>query len=153
MKSLFIGLGCLMLAGSLHAQQLVGSAGQSATSPQVQLSYSLGEPVIATLGGNVILTQGFQQVEGSATSVRPPALKGLGLYPNPVTDWLTLELPDPGFYRLRLFALTGQALIDQPIQSLTPYRLSLAQLPAGVYTLMLDQRATGARASVPVLRQ
>ncbi len=45
-----------------YSQSVISTAGKSATGTNVQLSWTIGEPVIKTLtGSGVILTQGFQQ--------------------------------------------------------------------------------------------
>lgn len=63
MKKLrFISVLAVLLAGSVQAQQLIGTDGGTATLGTTAISWSMGEPIIGsgTVPGGVI-TQGFQQ--------------------------------------------------------------------------------------------
>ena len=52
----------VLLAGTCFAQQVIATAGSSATGAGIQISWTIGEPVTATApGSGFYLTQGFQQ--------------------------------------------------------------------------------------------
>jgi len=66
-KYYFIKIGLLFcivqpLCGQIDlSQQVIGTMGTVAANNQISLSYSVGESVIQTSTGAILLTQGFQQ--------------------------------------------------------------------------------------------
>lgn len=60
------------------------------------------------------------------------------VFPNPASDQISIQLPNPTNAQIRLFNTLGQLVaaqtFDQPNQTHT---LSLADLPAGIYTLQI----------------
>ena len=153
MKAFLIGLCCLCLMGSLPAQQLISTAGAVRTGSQVHLSYSLGEAVTATLGGSVILTQGFQQTYNPATGLDAPLLEGVHCFPNPVANRLTISLPQAGTYHLSLYDARGRLVMDRQGALAVETELYLGHLAQGLYSLRLEQVATGAVSLHKVLKR
>ncbi len=86
-----------LLAGVLSAQEishvvLVPAAGV-VTAGSVDLSQTIGETaVILFTGTDYDLTQGFQQPRIIFTDGPQPQGKGANVYPNPVSDILTIEV-------------------------------------------------------------
>jgi hypothetical protein len=63
---------------------------------------------------------------------------GLRVWPNPASDWLTVEAEDSILLGLRLSDLSGRVIEDVQFfrqHALREHRLSLAALPSGVYVL------------------
>lgn len=57
-----IAMACAAFSFQAQAQQVVASSGGLFEGENISLSFTVGEPVTETFtGGNVILTQGFQQ--------------------------------------------------------------------------------------------
>ena len=134
--ALFIG--CI---GTLSAQQIISSAGDSYIAGGYKVSWTLGEPVIETvLDGNNILTQGFHQTNLSVTSVDELKFPGLTLkvYPNP-TDYI-LYIQSEGRTDIKLqFALfdaNGKILLDKKIVE-NPTKVSMTRYAAGNYLLKI----------------
>lgn len=65
MKNFFfiaIAMACSAFSFQAQAQQVIASSGGFFEGENISLSFTVGEPVIETFtGGNVVLTQGFQQ--------------------------------------------------------------------------------------------
>ena len=84
-----------LFSSVINGQQVISSAGASATGAGVQLSWTVGEPVIETFtGASAILTQGFHQSKLTVTAIDPriyPELE-LTVYPNPVSSSLRLQI-------------------------------------------------------------
>lgn len=79
-------MGGLLCALQVDAQEVIGAAGDVVTDGLNTMSFTLGEPAIATLSsGSLILTQGFQQpwadISTSFTSL--PTGLDLRVYPTP----------------------------------------------------------------------
>ena len=76
----------------LSHQVLVPVAGL-ASGGSVNYSQTVGETAIVIVGTtDFLFTQGFQQPGIKISPEKPPAGSGVKVYPNPVTDFLTVEL-------------------------------------------------------------
>jgi hypothetical protein len=76
----------------LSHQVLVPVAGLVSTG-SINYSQTIGETAIVIVSCNDFLfTQGFQQPGPRLLTEKPPAGSGVKVYPNPVTDYLTVEL-------------------------------------------------------------
>ncbi len=131
----------LFLSGSMSSagQSVISSAGASASGGGVQLSWTVGEPVIATLAaGGHILTQGFHQSKLTITALEPIAFPGLELtvYPNPVSSTLRLDITGerPEELFLSLFNMEGKALLTRPVEAL-PELINMELYTPGSYLL------------------
>ena len=139
----------LSMLGSVfvvHAQsvvpQVIATAGGSGQNAQNKLSWTVGEPVTATLSnGNNTLTQGFQQpnlqlVNGIQNAQDADLVL---LYPNPTNDELFLQLkktPDVNS-SVHLFDVSGKLIYDLKISGITT-KLSLTGLASGTYYLSVQ---------------
>lgn len=84
----------LVLFGQTAERQVIASTGDYASTSNLQVSYTVGEAVIATgTSSSIIITQGFQQPTASSVGIEEME-QGLSVnvYPNPVADILTLEI-------------------------------------------------------------
>lgn len=63
----------------------------------------------------------------------------LSAYPNPADDYLTLELSNENIERVELYSLTGQLLQSEAVSG-TRVEISVADLPAGVYSVLVNGR-------------
>ncbi|MFZ1809249.1 MAG: T9SS type A sorting domain-containing protein [Cyclobacteriaceae bacterium] len=67
------------------------------------------------------------------------------IYPNPVSDYLTIDLPDQGLssFRFSIYSLTGQrvAVPDVPSSSNSGMQIDVRSLPSGMYVLKGTSRA------------
>jgi hypothetical protein len=125
--------------GSLEAQQVISSAGASATGTGVQLSWTIGEPVIETFTGtSAILTQGFHQSRLTVTAIDPTLFPELDLsvYPNPVSTSLRLVISGDKLQNLtyRLYNIEGKAIIDKDIEN-SPELIKMELFSSGTYIL------------------
>lgn len=123
----------------LWAQSLVGSSGRHFASGSVQLSWSLGEPVIGTWGaGSTQFTQGFQQPLLLVNSVENIAAQAASIhvFPNPTPDLLTVRIEGGQRYAAELFDVLGRSLYALGIEDQS--QLSLSDYPAGNYLLRIQ---------------
>ncbi|GAB4451343.1 MAG: hypothetical protein Fur0028_06900 [Bacteroidales bacterium] len=117
---LLLGLG---LTG-LQAQTSVNATGGDASGSGGSASYSVGQVVYTTnTGTNGTVAQGVQQPYEISVVTGIEQAKGINLsvsaYPNPTTDYLTLEVKDFELLTLnfQLFDMNGKLLQSEKITS------------------------------------
>ena len=100
MKKIYIVIILLSVCRMANAQtlspQAISSGGNFGTSSSGTLSYTIGQPSVVTTAtsANVILTQGFQQVDNPSTGisqVTANVLNNMLLYPNPAANTIKLK--------------------------------------------------------------
>ena len=115
---LLLGLG---LTG-LQAQTSINATGGNASGSGGSVSYSVGQVVYTTnTGTNGSVAQGVQQIYEITVVNSITQAKGINLtvtaYPNPTTDFLTLEVKDFELSTLhfQLFDMNGKLLQSEKI--------------------------------------
>jgi len=115
---LLLGLG---LTG-LQAQESVNATGGDASGSGGSASYSVGQVVYTTnTGTNGYVVQGVQQPYEISVVTGIEEAKGINLsvsaYPNPTTDYLTLEVKDVELSNLsyQLYDMNGKLLQSEKI--------------------------------------
>ncbi len=126
MKKIFLRLLPVFLLASvfnvLTAQEVVSTAGDHDVGNAVQVSWTVGEPVIETgLNGQYYLTQGMHQGNMVVTAISEIAALGFEIkaYPNPVTNHLKLNVNTSNLKGLNyaLYNETGQLLVKGRIEN------------------------------------
>jgi hypothetical protein len=137
--SYFLACCCLLVTYTLHAQgfTLVTSAGGFASSGDMHLSYSLGEPVIEyAQNGDTWLTQGYQQPGHMALMVstdESTVWRHIALYPNPASGEITLVGVEPGECDLlQVYNTVGQPVLSAHLVS-SKQRIAIDALHPGLY--------------------
>ena len=115
---LLLGLG---LTG-LQAQESVNATGGDALGSGGSASYSVGQVVYTTnIGTNGSVAQGVQQAFEISVVTGIEEAKGINLsvsaYPNPTTDYLTLEVKDVELLNLhfQMYDMNGKLLQNEKI--------------------------------------
>ena len=114
MKHLLLGLSFLTSL-SLCAQielsrDVMSCAGQSVSSSNIQMSYTIGETFTATIQNDIIKTLGFQQPDSKPVTELPFAVPG-GISPNDdnINDtWLPLGFENYPNATVKVFNRWGQ---------------------------------------------
>lgn len=152
---------CLFLALSLISvtsgaqsisRQVIGVAGGNATISstrnRIQVSWTVGEPIVGKAvasNDQAQVTIGFQQ---SDPSILPPATNDkllVDISPNPTPDLINVTLLDPAQrdLRLTLTNTSGQVLLPNVLIEYWKNEVDLSRLPPGIYYLnVFDQEAT-----------
>jgi len=112
------------LWGQKPISQVISYAGAGATEGRVQLSWTVGEPVISSLITSTnILKQGFYQSKLEITAIDLPEFPELELYgyPNPVSTAINLDIKGERRINLSfcLLAIEGKILFIKKIVSLS----------------------------------
>lgn len=126
MKHKRLKLSALLLLGlgltGLQAQESVNATGGNASGSGGSASYSVGQVVYTTnTGTNGSVAQGVQQPYEISVVTGLEEAKGINLsvsaYPNPTTDYLTLEIKEFELSDLyvQLYDMNGKLLQSQKI--------------------------------------
>lgn len=148
-KSISILFGMLIIPLTAGAQvtlspTVIASGGDYHESDNLSLSWTLGELAVTTLtGGNMILTQGFQQPFDIGVGVGPEAVNWkISVYPNPVKDELRIRfgMEKPDDFLVEIHDVTGRILLQQMHRRVLPgeiLQLQMSGYREGIYLLKL----------------
>ena len=131
----------VLTAGSATAQKVVSANGGTATAAGTQVSWTIGEPITATVSdGTTTLTQGFQQSKLTVTAINDIQVAGVEIkvYPNPTSDFVTVHfskvMEKPTYL---LFDLSGRLIQQKKIES-TDAKVDMTQFAGGSYFLKVN---------------
>jgi len=147
MKMRFILTGLLSILMFIsNAQDLISTGGDFFQMESGSISFTIGEPIIETLGNeDHILTQGFQQSNRDiATGNNELEYLSINIYPNPTTDFVTVELSEIQELDYQLFDLNGIILSHGQI-SQTETTISLNNYIPSIFILKLIDNNQGNR--------
>ena len=119
---------------------VVSSSGGHFVNASHQLSFTLGEPVIATYSNTSnSLTQGFHQTKLSVISIGEILMEtGIKVYPNPVVEYINVETTNLGNdVWLNLYATDGKLLLHKKMLSPTE-KINMESFAEGTYLLTLE---------------
>ncbi len=138
---ILIGLG---LTG-LQAQESVTATGGNASGSGGSVSYSVGQVVYTTsTGANGSVAQGVQQPYEISVVTAIEEAKGINLsvsvYPNPTTDYLTLEVKDFELSTLhfQLYDMNGKLLQSEKISG-SQTSITMGNLVSATYFVKVIQ--------------
>jgi len=144
MKNLINYLLLILLPLSLSAQnpelspEVVASAGDSFSSNNLLIEWTLGEIMTESFEGGLIWNQGFQQPIGNITSIENPFSKlgKIKVYPNPASNSLFIEKENTGELTLSLRDIQGRILLESQSTQLLD-QVDISALPPGFYILSM----------------
>ena len=159
MKHYFLSLIIVFSAFLLSAQSIqndvISSGGASSSSANLQIEYTIGEPVIETFETtNLTLTQGFHQPSLTITSIEEPeGLTDISFFPNPVTDELTIEIPPhySGEFLCSLFDLNGKLLSASTLVG-GSNTINMHSFATGTYLLQIRKVSTSEVLNAKILK-
>jgi len=139
MKFILI-VGLLLSLSSVFAQQVISTQGDSYTSSNASIDFTVGEVVINTLSnGSTDLTQGFHQTHWNFLGVEDAAPQfEVSVFPNPMGSELHIQSPISENVHFSLFDAAGRLLMEGPLTE-EEQILDVALLAPGSYVLRLDQ--------------
>jgi hypothetical protein len=100
--------------------QVVGSAGNSTTSGNAQLNWTIGEPIVNTATStNNVLTQGFNQGLLLITAIDDLKNTSITIQPNPTSDFAIIKLDDPNLSNAQytLTDINGKVIQQNKIEN------------------------------------
>ena len=144
------------LAGVMvSAQEVVSSNGDSKIAAGYEVSWTVGEAVIATMIGSTnTLTQGFQQTRLTVTAVTDLLYPGLEIkvFPNPTQEFITIRFSE---YiedtRYSLYDLRGK-LIENKLINAADTEIDLKKYASGQYILKLTNKSRQAIQTFQIIK-
>ena len=124
------------------APSVISSGGGYAEGDNISISWTLGELAVTTLtGGNMILTQGFQQPFDMGVGISSNEVNwNISVYPNPVGDELRIrfDIDKPGDFLVEIQDVTGRLISQEQHKQINPgdiILLNTSSYTHGVYFL------------------
>ncbi len=131
-------------------------SGGASTGNEVNVSFSIGQPVIGYASdGNSSINIGVQQVYEEIISTAADFQYSdisLSVYPNPFVDMIEVQVSDPNpAYNVLIFDTKG-ALVYSFSLTTSPLSLNLSALPDGVYHLALTDKQLKLLGNVKIVK-
>ncbi len=162
MKFLLILSIVFLSVESIFAQiddlHIVASSGNSFQTTNLELDWTLGEPVIITMENeNILLTNGFHQPTYDVISSTSHTDQSIfaDIFPNPFTDQLnilvSIEKLNTG--NIELIDLTGHCVWDESFSGKKiNTHLNSSSLPSGLYFITIANHTGQIAQSFPVVK-
>ena len=156
-KLIFILIFFTLPFSTLFGQQVISSGGTNFKGTSVELSWTIGEPVIETYSNsNTILTQGFHQSDFKVTAIDEISLPGyeLAVYPNPVSQKLNLEIRKGDLENLSydLFNTKGK-LMQRSLFFELPGQVNMESYSSGTYLLKISDNKGNPLQSFKIIKK
>jgi len=129
-----------LCSAALHAQQqVIATSGNAVQSTSGSISWTIGEPVVATLTkSNKVLNQGFQQSSLNLKAANPDLELEINIWPNPTSNWVTLSVENPEQMLYQLFDLNGKLLQSNTLSDKST-DIDFSGFTSGTYQVKLVQ--------------
>jgi hypothetical protein len=138
-----IVFGTDVFSQQLSHQVLVPLAG-IATDKNLSYTQTVGETATEIIGcSDFVFTQGFQQPGIKFSTETPPPGTGVKVYPNPTTDYVTVELfgEEARTFKIEFLDITGTVVINARRVFIEPYwlkeKLDIVNLIRGFYLVRI----------------
>jgi hypothetical protein len=130
-----------LLSSKSWAQEVISSAGANHSSANLQVSWTIGEPIVETFSTDgIILTQGFHQSKLVVTAIDPIPLAGFDIevYPNPTSGVVNINMNKGNISKLRfsLYTSQGEQIRQQEFSSQNE-QINMQTLAPGYYMLKI----------------
>ena len=122
-------------------RQVITTAGNTISNDSHILTFTIGEPIVGKIQNNAtIINQGFLAAANSDStlSVDDQLLDTtIKVYPNPVTENLSIDLKDTGGEaKVTIYTMTGQLVKSKKLKAQNN-SLNISQLKNGLYLVNL----------------
>ena len=128
--------------------EVIGAGGDFFSSSSGSLAWTIGETMVETFQSSQgYLTQGFHQPSFViVTDIMVNPEQTIFLFPNPTTRWLTLQIHQPGGYRIELYDLKGIRLVNTEVsidESTHEHRIDMDDFAVALYLLRITELSSG----------
>ena len=136
----------LLIGARANAQTAFSTTSHSAVILGNTYEYTIGEmPLISTeTNRHLIITQGYLQPHHNKKTTSEADLSQLNLitiYPNPTEDIVQVTLPTEMSVEYQLFDATGKVLINNSVNQINHFSLSLSAFASGNYYLIIASKS------------
>lgn len=138
MKQLLL-LGLLTIINSVYSQEVVSTQGETYSSPNAIIDFTVGEVVINTVSdGTNNITQGFHQSNWNFVGLEnhTPSFEAI-IFPNPTSEVLNIRASAFENVTYTLYDAQGK-LVMQDILSAEQTLIPVSQLATGSYSITLN---------------
>ena len=138
MKQLLL-LGLLTIINNIHSQEVVSTQGETYSSPNAIIDFTVGEVVINTVSdGTNNITQGFHQTNWNFVGLEnhTPSFEAI-IFPNPTLEVLNIRASAFENVTYTLYDAQGKLIVKDKLtaeQTLIP----VSQLATGSYSITLN---------------
>lgn len=128
----------------------VNGTSSTSVNPQVQFTaagnYTVSLTATNSAGSNTKTKTAYIKVNNT-TFIEENQLSTIHFYPNPISDYLSIELPENEKINLRIIDLGGKTVFVQYIQNTSTkiQQLDLTSLNAGMYVLEISDKQNNKR--------
>ncbi len=135
-------LSVLIINAQSISAELISSAGNHYQDENIQVSWSIGEPIIATLAeGDLILTQGFHQDRYTIQTLIEDLSSNfkVKIYPNPTTDFINVNFTEnspSAKLQIKLYDFNGKMLLVKDVKT-DNEKIDMSKLANSVYILKI----------------
>ncbi|MEN8156986.1 MAG: T9SS type A sorting domain-containing protein [Bacteroidota bacterium] len=140
--SMFFLVIATLSAQVILAPSVISSGGGYFEDDNLSISWTLGELAVTTLsGGDLILTQGFQQPFNTGVGITEIEMDWqISVYPNPVIDelYIRFDISDPGDFLIEVQDVTGRLITQKQHDQVKPgdiVLLGTSHYTPGIYFL------------------
>ncbi len=146
MKTLKI-LSLLCIASTIQAQSIdtsvISNSGGVNSNTSYTLNFTIGEPFIETISNSQSIDQGFwssiASINELSTEEFQPENEVIKIFPNPVSDFFTIRIPNIDHYTASLYNLNGQEVLTQEINAaMINHQIDISSLAQGTYVLRIS---------------
>ncbi|WP_299259903.1 T9SS type A sorting domain-containing protein [uncultured Aquimarina sp.] len=122
---------------------VISNSGSTNSNTSHIITFTIGETFIETITNSESIDQGFWSGIASLNVLSTEEFlfnnSTVTIYPNPVSDFFTIRIPDVNSYTISLFNLNGQEIMTKKLNtSLLGNRIDISTLPYGTYILRLS---------------
>ena len=142
MKNIYTSIFTLITTITLaqtNSLQVIGSAGNSSTNANTQLTWTIGELIGSTASSdNSVLTQGFNQGSFLITAIDDVDNTLINIHPNPTADFVNIIIKDKNLinYQYILSDVNGKATQQNKIEN-NITSVSFQELSSAVYFIQV----------------
>ncbi|MHA7058628.1 T9SS type A sorting domain-containing protein [Aquimarina sp. M1] len=128
-------------AQSIDTNVVSNAGGTNANTSHI-ITFTIGETFIRTISDSQSVEQGFWSGIAAQNILSTAEFQTDGraivVYPNPVSDFFTIRIPDIANYQLSIFNVSGQKVLSREV-SPSPQgdRINISSLAKGIYMLTL----------------
>ncbi|WP_378178123.1 T9SS type A sorting domain-containing protein [Aquimarina sp. SS2-1] len=122
---------------------VVSNAGSSNGNASHVINFTIGETFVGTITNSDSIDQGFWSGIAALNALSTEEFlfnnSIVTIYPNPVSDFFRIRIPDIDSYTFSLYNLNGQEVMNQKVNAiLRDHQIDISSLAKGTYLLKLS---------------
>ena len=146
--------GTTILFSQSITKQVVASSGESLTNGSTQLTLTIGEAVIGNIDNTTTVQQGFlANIQANTLSVEDQLVDAtIKLYPNPVTEYLTIDIDKLTELSIVIYNITGKEIYKSKLNQ-QRNTINVSALSSGTYLIQINTTNSLQSKSFKIIKQ